>query len=238
MKNTGKQNLLDSLGQMSAPALRRPLTEHLTRQKLSLYWERDAIEHDKALNANVVLPRLVPEWSHTPEGCTEHRNLIIEGGNFDSLRLLRAPHAGKVRVIYVAPPYNTGNKDWVFALDDGSTFSVGGYDVWVKLNALEQAFARALDEADFVHWWHRNPDKKPYSVRVERAEHDHYFYPDFVVCVSHEAGEAPMQRLLETKESTKDAARKSQHFPAAYGKVQRPLRRTAAMVARRQLACR
>ncbi len=28
-----------------------------------------------------------------------------------------------------------------------------------------------------------------------------------------------MQRLLETKESTKDAARKSQHFPVAYGKV-------------------
>lgn len=109
--------------------------------------------------------------------------------------------------------------DQVFALDDGSTFSVGRYDGWVKLNTLEQAFARALDEATFVHWWHRNPDKKPYSVRVVRAEHDHYFYPDFVVCVSHEAGEAPMQRLLETKESTKDAARKSQHFPAAYGKV-------------------
>lgn len=109
--------------------------------------------------------------------------------------------------------------DQVFTLDDGDAFSVGRYDGWVKLNTLEQAFARALDEADFVHWWHRNPDKKPYSVRVVRAEHDHYFYPDFVVCVSHENGEAPMQRLLETKESTKDAARKSQHFPVTYGKV-------------------
>jgi len=72
MNNTGKQK-------MSAPELRRLLAEHLTRQKLGLYWERDAIEHDKALNANVVLPRLVPELSHTPEGCTKHRNLIIEG---------------------------------------------------------------------------------------------------------------------------------------------------------------
>lgn len=109
--------------------------------------------------------------------------------------------------------------DQVFTLDDGKKFSVGRYDGAVKLNSLEQAFARALDEADFVHWWHRNPDKKPYSVRVVRAEHEHYFYPDFVVCVSHEHGEAPMQRLLETKESTKDAARKAQHFPATYGKV-------------------
>lgn len=109
-------------------------------------------------------------------------------------------------------------KDQVFTLDNGM-FSVGRYDGAVKLNSLEQAFAQALDGADFVHWWHRNPDKKPYSVRVVRAEHEHYFYPDFVVCVEHAPGDVPMLRLLETKESTKDAARKAQHYPAAYGKV-------------------
>jgi adenine-specific DNA-methyltransferase len=137
MKNTGTQNLLDSLGQMSAPELRRLLTEHLTRQKLGLYWERDAIEHDKALNANVVLPRLVPEWSHTPEGCTEHRNLIIEGDNFDSLRLLRSTHAGKVRVIYIDPPYNTGNKDWVY-----NDSYVGQNDRWRHSQWLEFLYQR------------------------------------------------------------------------------------------------
>jgi hypothetical protein len=104
MRKAAKQNLIDSLEQMSAPELRRLLAEHLTRQKLGLHWERDAIEHDRMLNADVVLPRLVPEWSHTPEGCSEHRNLIIEGDNFDSLRLLRSTHAGKVRVIYIDPP--------------------------------------------------------------------------------------------------------------------------------------
>ncbi|NBW51163.1 MAG: DEAD/DEAH box helicase [Betaproteobacteria bacterium] len=109
--------------------------------------------------------------------------------------------------------------DQVFSLEDGSQLSVGRYDGAVKLNNLERDFARALDTADFVHWWHRNPDKKPYAVRVVRAEHEHYFYPDFVVCVEHAPGGVPMQRLLETKESTKDAARKAKHFPAAYGKV-------------------
>ncbi|MEY4757754.1 MAG: hypothetical protein RJA34_2652 [Pseudomonadota bacterium] len=109
--------------------------------------------------------------------------------------------------------------DQVFALQDGTAFSVGRYDGAVKLNNLERDFAQALDSADFVHWWHRNPDKKPYAVRVVRAEHEHYFYPDFVVCVAHQPGEAPMQRLLETKENTKDAARKARHFPPAFGKV-------------------
>ena len=41
-------------------------------------------------------------------------NLIIEGDNYDFLRLLKSTHAGKVRVIYIDPPYNTGNKDWVY----------------------------------------------------------------------------------------------------------------------------
>ena len=137
--------MLDSLGQMSAPELRRLLTEHLTRQKLGLYWERDAIEHDKALNANVVLPRLVPEWSHTPEGCTEHRNLIIEGDNFDSLRLLRATHAGKVRVIYIDPPYNTGNKDWVY-----NDNYVGKNDRWRHSQWLEFLFQRLTLARDLL----------------------------------------------------------------------------------------
>ena len=85
--------------------------------------------------------------------------------------------------------------------------------------ALENAFSRALDSADFVVWWHRNPRNKPYAVRVVRAEHDNYFYPDFVVCVKHNPADEPIARLLETKDDTKDAARKSKHSPAHYGKV-------------------
>lgn len=150
MRKAVKQNLIDSLEQMSAPELRRLLTEHLTRKKLGLYWERDAIEHDRVLNADVVLPRLVPEWSHTPEGCSEHRNLIIEGDNFDSLRLLRSTHAGKVRVIYIDPPYNTGNKDWVY-----NDNYVGANDRWRHSQWLEFLFqrltlARELLSADGV----------------------------------------------------------------------------------------
>lgn len=41
-------------------------------------------------------------------------NLIIEGDNFDSLSILNYTHAGKVDVIYIDPPYNTGNKDFVY----------------------------------------------------------------------------------------------------------------------------
>ena len=137
MASQNTNNLLQELQHLNAQQLRRLLVEHLTKQKLGLYWESNAIERDAALNANVVLPRLVPEISHTPNGITHHRNLIIEGDNFDSLRLLRATHAGKVRVIYIDPPYNTGNKDWVY-----NDKFVGANDRWRHSQWLEFLYQR------------------------------------------------------------------------------------------------
>lgn len=44
----------------------------------------------------------------------EPTNLIIEGDNFEALSILNYAHAGKVDVIYIDPPYNTGNKDFIY----------------------------------------------------------------------------------------------------------------------------
>jgi len=41
-------------------------------------------------------------------------NLLIEGDNYHALSVLNYTHAGKVDVIYIDPPYNTGNKDFIF----------------------------------------------------------------------------------------------------------------------------
>lgn len=87
------------------------------------------------------------------------------------------------------------------------------------LNKDEKAFAEALDRADFVAWWFRNPDRKPFSVRLVRGEHRNNFYPDFVVCVSHLPGDKPLQRLVETKHDIKDIRNKSSHTPRKYGDV-------------------
>ncbi len=42
------------------------------------------------------------------------RNLIVEGDNFDALRALRMAYAGRVKCICIDPPYNTGNRDFVY----------------------------------------------------------------------------------------------------------------------------
>jgi len=41
-------------------------------------------------------------------------NLLIEGDNYHSLAVLNFTHKNKIDVIYIDPPYNTGNKDFIF----------------------------------------------------------------------------------------------------------------------------
>jgi adenine-specific DNA-methyltransferase len=138
------KELLQRLHSLNEDELRRELTEILTRQRLGLVWEHSAIERDRAINANVVLPRLDHALSHNigPEPC---QNLIIEGDNFDSLRLLRATHANKIRVIYIDPPYNTGNKDWVY-----NDSYVGKNDRWRHSQWLEFLYQRLILARDLL----------------------------------------------------------------------------------------
>ena len=41
-------------------------------------------------------------------------NILIEGDNYHALSVLNYTHKGKVDVIYIDPPYNTGNKDFIY----------------------------------------------------------------------------------------------------------------------------
>jgi len=43
-----------------------------------------------------------------------HDNLIIHGDNLKALKALLPLYAGKIKFIYIDPPYNTGNEKWVF----------------------------------------------------------------------------------------------------------------------------
>src|SRR5437868_2053783 len=80
-------------------------------KRLGLVWERDEIEADRAIDANFVACEIIPELSEKP---APWGNLVIEGDNFDALRWLRMAYARRVKAIYIDPPYNTGNKDWVY----------------------------------------------------------------------------------------------------------------------------
>lgn len=44
----------------------------------------------------------------------ESQNLIIHGDNLEGLKALMPYYAGKIKCIYIDPPYNTGNQSWIY----------------------------------------------------------------------------------------------------------------------------
>lgn len=53
------------------------------------------------------IPSESVNWKHT-------HNLLVEGENLEVLKCLRAEYTGKVKIIYIDPPYNTGNKTFTY----------------------------------------------------------------------------------------------------------------------------
>lgn len=94
---------------------RQELIELLKRRDgqtpLGLVWERNEIEHDRALNDDFIAMNVDTQLSL---GEAPWSNLLIEGDNFDALRYLRMTFKGRVKVICIDPPYNTGNKDFIY----------------------------------------------------------------------------------------------------------------------------
>lgn len=47
-------------------------------------------------------------------GDTDSGNLLVQGDNLDALKALLPRYGGKVKCIYIDPPYNTGNESWIY----------------------------------------------------------------------------------------------------------------------------
>jgi adenine-specific DNA-methyltransferase len=101
----------DNYDDYSKEELIRELRAKNQKPRFGLYWERDDIEHERAINTDFVALDLDESLSC---GDAPYANLIIEGDNFDTLRYLRMTYKGQVKCIYIDPPYNTGNKDFVY----------------------------------------------------------------------------------------------------------------------------
>ena len=117
-------------------------------RKLGLVWERGEIEPDgHAAEGSFAICTPVPELH---EGAAPWRNLVIEGDNWDALRWLRMTWAGRVKCILVDPPYNTGNKDWVYNDHYMSAEDRWRHSTWLEFLHRRFTLARDLLTADGV----------------------------------------------------------------------------------------
>ncbi|WP_220475737.1 site-specific DNA-methyltransferase [Alpinimonas psychrophila] len=118
------------------------------------------------------------------------KNLFIEGDNLDALKLLQESYLGKVKLIYIDPPYNTG-KDFIYADD----FSETSAEYLTRSGQTNSSGARLIANPESHGRFHSDWLSMMYSrLKLSR----NLLSDDGVVLVSiDDAESANMKRLLD-----------------------------------------
>ena len=69
---------------------------------------------ESILTANAPIAKTLRPCREESVNFDTTENLFIEGDNLEALKLLQENYLGKVKMIYIDPPYNTGNESWVY----------------------------------------------------------------------------------------------------------------------------
>ena len=90
------------------------IEKELTSKKYGLIWEEHEEEADVKLQTHIPVFTEAEDKEIVGNPDSEQYNFLLEGDNQHSLQLLEKTHKGKIDVIYIDPPYNTGSKDFIY----------------------------------------------------------------------------------------------------------------------------
>lgn len=104
-------NTLEGLTDKERSALLGLLRENKT---YGLVWEDKPEDVEERLREELPILTEMPERVIISEDNDAPNHILIEGDNLEALAILAYTHEGKIDVIYIDPPYNTGNKDFIY----------------------------------------------------------------------------------------------------------------------------
>lgn len=175
-----------------------------SQKKYGLVWEDKPEEIETRLVDELPVLTEVPERAIVSESPDAPNHILIEGDNLEALTALAYTHEGKIDVIYIDPPYNTGNKDFVYNdsfvdREDGyrhskwlsfmnkrlqiakSLLSSGGV-IFISIDDNEQAQLKLLCDEIFgnnnfvgTYLWNRTSTPPALSYKIRRKL-------EFVLC--------------------------------------------------------
>ena len=119
------------------------IESELNAKKYGLVWEQheEAVDVQMRTHIPVFTEDADREINAVPGGAY---NFLLEGDNLHSLRLLDKTHRGRIDLIYIDPPYNTGGKDFVYNdafVDKTDTFA---HSKWLSFMSERLRIARLL----------------------------------------------------------------------------------------------
>ncbi len=117
MNNNDRINLIHRISQLEGltDRERSALLGLLRADKAyGLVWEDKPEKVEDKMQEELPVLKEVKERALISKDKDAPNHILIEGDNLEALTTLAYTHAGKIDVIYIDPPYNTGNKDFVY----------------------------------------------------------------------------------------------------------------------------
>lgn len=120
------------------------------QKKFGIVWEEHTEEVVEECRVKAPILLAAKSKAITDEDLDKPTNILIEGDNYHALQVLNYTHAGKVDVIYIDPPYNTGNKDFKFNDDYVDRNDSFRHSKWLSMMAKRLKLAKNLLSSDGV----------------------------------------------------------------------------------------
>ena len=121
------------------------LLELLNKEKkYGLVWENKPEDVEERLRDHLPVFTEVKSRAILSDSPDAPNHILIEGDNLEALTALSYTHEGKIDVIYIDPPYNTGNKDFIY--NDSFVDSEDGYrhSKWLSFMSKRLRIAKRL----------------------------------------------------------------------------------------------
>ena len=122
-----KKELVEKINSLDALTVeeKSAIIDLLKQKKYGLVWENKPEDVEERLRAELPVLKEVTDKALLDGGDYAPNHILIEGDNLEALTALAYTHENSVDVIYIDPPYNTGNKDFVY--NDSFVDSEDGY---------------------------------------------------------------------------------------------------------------
>lgn len=113
-------------------------------KKYGLVWEDKPEDVEERLREELPVLKEVKERALISDQPDAPNHILIEGDNLEALTALSYTHEGKIDVIYIDPPYNTGNKDFVYNDAYVDTEDAYRHSKWLSFMSKRLRIAKRL----------------------------------------------------------------------------------------------
>ena len=123
-----------------------------SRKKYGLIWDEEKVKEQFEKDAENALPVLkeISSKEITDKDPSKPVNILIEGDNYHALSVLNFTHQGKIDVIYIDPPYNTGQNDFKYNDEWIQADDVYRHSKWLSFMSKRLKLANTLLKDDGI----------------------------------------------------------------------------------------